>query len=241
MCYGYHRLELPDGRRGWISEKDLRKLPMWEQAKIRGDGWQFARDMAPVLLEGGRGAVMRFDLVPRWYLQREGLPLAETLKRKQSRAKGQRGFDSYNARSESVRELPSFRAPWAEGKRCVVQVDMFRERPNMDEAPKEFRGKEYNVHLDAPRFAAGLWDRWERGEEALESFAILTVDSAGNDVLRGIWHERCPVLLTEAEALEWVDPKTPLDRAAALCRLLDAEHMDARLVPRKPKEGGEGA
>lgn len=231
MCYGYHRVKDEDtGKLHWVANKDLIQLERQGKVKEREDGWVFARDMAGVLIHEAARA-MRFDLVPRWYEPK--LPLPEALKRKQSRAKAAPGFDSYNAKSETVAELPSFRAPWAEGKRCLVTLSEFRERPNMKVAPPEYRGREYLVHLDEPRWAAGLYDVRDAGEDRLESFALLTVPSDGNRVLQGIYHLRCPVLLDALGAEEWLDPRTTPARAREMCRLLPAEHMAAELA--RPK------
>jgi putative SOS response-associated peptidase YedK len=238
MCYGYRRVRDDHGSLFWVDRKDFIRLQRAGAIKERPDGYHFARDNVGAILHGGAIAPMRFDFVPRWFLkgEQDGEPtLAEVLKRKQSKAKGSRGFDSYNARSESVRELASYRASWAEGKRCVVALEAFRERPNMSGAPEEFKGKEYDIRLDKAYYAGCIWDRWERGEERLDSLAILTVDSFGNPILRGIWHERSPALLTEAEAVEWLDPRTTPERAMELCRLLSGDHMRIETVVRPPK------
>lgn len=103
---------------------------------------------------------MRFDLVPRFYLKKENFPLVEMLKRKRSKKNGRTGFDSYNARSESILERASFRTPWAESIRMVVPILAFRERPNEEEAPKEFQGRENIIHLASSKNLAGVYDRW---------------------------------------------------------------------------------
>jgi putative SOS response-associated peptidase YedK len=133
-------------------------------------------------------------------------------------------------------ELPAFREAWRLGRRMAAPAAAFRERPNMDGAPPESKGKEYEIHLDGTCYLAGLWDAWENSRgERLESCSIITVDSLGNPVLRGIWHERCPLILDEDQVQEWLDPKTPPERAMEMVRLFPADRMEARLAPPRPK------
>ena len=55
---------------------------------------------------------------------------------------------------------------------------------------------------------AGLWDQWVNTEtdEALLSFTILT--AAANDQMEFV-HHRQPVMLSQDEALAWLDVKRP--------------------------------
>lgn len=249
MCYSYKPVIGPDGRTYKVPNKEWHQLnnegklkKVWTEDGIQ---YHYAKDTVAVTVgKDYRLLPMRWDLIPRGFMA--GHPefsLAEVIKKKNSRAinpeTGKRwGFDSYNARSESIATTWSFKLPWKEGKRCVVAASSFRERPNMDEAPPEFKGKEYMVHLGKPYFLAGIWDTWTRGEESLDSMSIVTLDSLGNDRLRSIWHERCPVILDEGQAEEWLDPKTTPARAKELCRLVPAEQMEIELVaPRAPKSG----
>jgi putative SOS response-associated peptidase YedK len=239
MCYSFKPVKTLEGLR-WLPEKVFRKLQA--EGRISGEPeWIFPGDRPYVYtwIDGEiQDCAMRFDLVPRFYLKKENLPLEDMLKRKRSKKQGGDGFDSYNARSESILAKASFRAPWAESKRLVVPASAFRERPNMEGAPKEFKGREYMVHLGAPKYLAGIWDRWENQQgEVLESFSILTVDSLGNPLLRGIWHERCPLILEDAQVEEWLDPKTRPERALDMIRLYPGEGMSLEeVIPvQKPK------
>ncbi len=49
---------------------------------------------------------------------------------------------------------------------------------------------------------AGIWDRWRKGNEVLESFAVVT--TAVHDRLSFV-HRRQPVMLSRAEGRRWVD------------------------------------
>lgn len=242
MCYGFYPVVKPVGGVDWVPREEFFRMHREGRVTVRGDGFHYVKDDIGVYTwrNGIEAAPMYWDLVPRRFFQKENPSKAEMLKQKNSRAKGSKGFSSYNARSETVEELFSFRDPWREGKRMATPASAFRERPNMDGAPPEFRGKEYEVQLDGPMYLAGIWDKWEnKAGEALDSCTIITVDSLGNSVLRGIWHERCPLILDESALQEWLDPKTTPERARDMFRLFPAARMEARLVPPPPGKSPE--
>jgi putative SOS response-associated peptidase YedK len=234
MCYAFTPVQTPTGGLIWLPRKVLEQFESEGRIAKRSDGFYYAKDSVGIYFwkEGHvEAGAMRWDLVPPDFLPR--LPLEAMLREKNSRAKGSKGFSSYNARVESVATLYSFREPWRSGKRFVTPVSAFRERPNQEDAPPEFRGKEYNLHLDAGKYLAGIYAHWENPQgETLDSCTVITVDSAGNEKLRGIWHERCPVILDSAQVQEWLDPATPPERALAMCLLLPAERMHVREVER---------
>ena len=124
-----------------------------------------------------------------------------------------------NARSETVREKPSFRNAFRR-HRCLIPANGFYEWQ------RQGRGKQpYFVRMrDGRPFAfAGLWDRWESPEAgAVETCAILT--TAANGVLAPI-HDRMPVILSPAEYARWLDPA-----------LLDTDSLASLLVPFQPEE-----
>jgi len=127
-----------------------------------------------------------------------------------------------NARSETVQEKPSFRTAFKR-RRCLIPANGFYEWQ------KRERGKQpYYIRMrDSHPFAfAGLWDRWEGGEEgAVETCTILT--TAANAVLAPI-HDRMPVILPPGEYARWLDPslKDP-DSLTSLLAPFPTEEMDA--------------
>lgn len=105
-----------------------------------------------------------------------------------------------NARSETVAEKPAFRVS-VKKRRCLVLADGFYEWQATG-GPKQ----PYFFHRgDGQPFAmAGLWDRWEKGEEGpLETFTILT--TSPNEVVAPI-HKRMPVILAREDFPRWLDP-----------------------------------
>ena len=104
-----------------------------------------------------------------------------------------------NARSETAAEKPSFRAA-VKKRRCLLITDGFFEWKKVP------GGKQpYHIHLPdrRPFVFAGLWERWSKGEQPIESCTILT--TSPNPFMATI-HDRMPVIL-DGEARDfWLDP-----------------------------------
>jgi putative SOS response-associated peptidase YedK len=104
-----------------------------------------------------------------------------------------------NARAETVAGKPSFRAAF-KYRRCLVPADGFYEW-------RKEGGKKQPLYVrrkDGRPFAfAGLWERWERAGEVIESCAIIT--TGANDLM-GEFHDRMPVILRPEDYDLWLDP-----------------------------------
>ena len=103
-----------------------------------------------------------------------------------------------NARSESVAEKPAFRNAFRK-RRCLILADGFYEWRRQ---PGGKQPMWVQVRDGEPFAFAGLWERWDRGPEPLESCTILT--TGANDVMRPI-HDRMPVILEGEAAGDWLD------------------------------------
>ncbi len=127
-----------------------------------------------------------------------------------------------NARAETVREKPSFRSAFKR-HRCLIPANGFYEWQRQERGKQPFYVRMRDGHLFA---FAGLWDRWEGGEEAaVESCTILT--TVANSALAPI-HDRMPVILPPGEYARWLD--SCLEDTDSLANLLvpfPAEEMDA--------------
>ncbi len=106
-----------------------------------------------------------------------------------------------NARSETAAEKPSFKRALGR-RRCLVFADGFYEwlREGKDRRPFVARRRDR-----APVVFGGIWERWSRGPEPLESFAILT--TTANETLSAI-HHRMPVVIAPEDQALWLDPET---------------------------------
>jgi putative SOS response-associated peptidase YedK len=111
------------------------------------------------------------------------------------------GNSLINARSETVATKPSFRSAFRQ-RRCLVVADGFYEwqkRPGGKKQPYYFR-----LGDGRPFAFAGLWERWQKGEEPVESCTLLT--TTANATVRPV-HERMPVILQPAAYDQWLDSR----------------------------------
>jgi putative SOS response-associated peptidase YedK len=109
------------------------------------------------------------------------------------------GAKMINARSETVKDKPSFRQA-VKYRRCLVPASGFYEWLPVGKV----KLPQY-IHLKdgSPMVFAGLWETWKSPEEeVLESFTILT--TAANPLLEPL-HDRMPVILHHDEYKTWLD------------------------------------
>jgi putative SOS response-associated peptidase YedK len=157
-----------------------------------------AQPIAIVRLADGRRqfALVRWGLLPSW-------------------VKDPRSFSLLiNARGETVRDKPAFRAAMRR-RRCLVPADGFYEWKQAG------GGKQpYYIRLatGGPLAFAGLWETWTgpNGEE-IETAAIVT--TAANRQLAAI-HDRMPVIVSPDAFDLWLD-----------CANVDAETAAALIAP----------
>jgi putative SOS response-associated peptidase YedK len=128
---------------------------------------------APMIRAAGEGRLRAdlglFGLLPTWA---------------KDRAFGKR---TYNARTETVAEKPSYRTAWAKKQFCLIPMERFFEP--CWETGKAVR---WSIHrLDRATFAvAAIWDSWtdrSTGEIVL-SFSMLTINADGHPVM-GKFHK----------------------------------------------------
>lgn len=107
-----------------------------------------------------------------------------------------------NARAETAPEKPSFRAAWRH-RRAVIPADAFYEWQRIGNARQPFMIRRPDQGLFA--FAA-LWETYSsRDGSEIDTVAIMTTHA--NGTLAGI-HDRCPVVIPQAELERWLDPYT---------------------------------
>lgn len=144
-------------------------------------------------------ALLRWGLIPYW-------------------AKDEKiGNQMINARGESVAEKPSFKNA-LKRRRCLVLADGFYEWQRQGKVKQPF-----HIHLEghAPFVIAGLWERWEKGPEPIESCTLITT-SANSKVAE--LHDRMPVILGGEARDLWLDES-----------IQDAELLTAVLKPYPPE------
>jgi putative SOS response-associated peptidase YedK len=120
------------------------------------------------------------------------------------------GNKAINARAEGIEARPLFRSAF-KSRRCLIPVSGFYEWVKKGNAKQPFFIRPSQGELFA---FAGLWERWTKGGEPVESCTIIT--TTANDTMRPL-HERMPVILPPESFANWLDLSTP---QAALLDLL---------------------
>jgi len=140
---------------------------------------------------------------------------------------------TYNARSETVAELPSYRRPWRQRQFCLVPTTGFYE-PCYESG----RAVRWLIRrIDGEPFAlAGIWEaRRDETGATLHSFSMLTVNADGHPLM-GRFHapedeKRSVVVVAPARAVEWLGARRE-DEARALLAPLDPGEFTAEPAPR---------
>lgn len=145
------------------------------------------------------------------------------------------GSRMINARSETASQRPAFRDAYRR-RRCILPADGFYEWK------KEGKGKQpYLIRRrdNEPFGLAGLWERWKRGDDEIESCTILT--TSPNRLMKDI-HDRMPVILSKEGCDVWLDPGASVERLESLLvpsvEELHADPVDTRV--NSPKNDDEG-
>lgn len=132
----------------------------------------------------------KFGLVPHWATDKKKF-----------------GLKTYNARSETVHEKPSFRSAWKERRFGLVLMESFYE-PNWE------TGKAIRWRIERsdgePCVAASIWERaidQETGEIIL-SFSMLTINAEGHEIMkhfhRSEEEKRSIVILEDRDYRAWL-------------------------------------
>src|SRR5271169_560327 len=160
MCGRYELNETP-ARLGSRYRIDAGHLEFAPNADVR------PTDTNPVILfaDGQRIASMRrWGLTPYW-------------------AKDPKAISNpFNARSEEAYAKPFFRGPF-KNRRCLVPASAFFEWKAVQGQKRKTKYRITRADGDLVTLA-GLYDRWHRGDDVLETYTILT--TAPNELMEGI-------------------------------------------------------
>jgi len=125
---------------------------------------------------------------------------------------------TYNARSETVAEKPSFRDAWRESRHCIVPAWAIYE-------PDWRSGKHVPTRISRadgrPMGLAGLWSRWRPpGREEVRSFTMLTINADRHELMRNFHRpgdeKRMVVVLREEDYDAWLT--APVGRSMEFMR-----------------------
>ena len=116
------------------------------------------------------------------------------------------GRKTYNARSETVATLPSFRDAWRAGQRCIVPAECFFE-------PCWESGRAVRWRIaqagEVPMGIAGVYASWRHPDgREMASFAMLTVNADGHPLMQRFHRpgeeKRMVVILAPDDYAAWL-------------------------------------
>lgn len=122
---------------------------------------------------------------------------------------------TYNARSETVHEKPSFRDAWRLARHCIIPADCIFE-------PDWSTGKAVFTRIEKadgkPMGIAGIWTGWKQPDgEILRSFTMLTVNADDHSFMRKFHkpedEKRMIVILPEEEYEAWLSASSEESRS----------------------------
>ena len=130
-----------------------------------------------------------FGLVPRWATDTK---IAKS---------------TYNCRSESAAQKPSFRDAYRRNQRCIIPVDAFYEPDWRSGRAVAMRVE--HAHGD-PLAIAGLWSSWkDQKGGSLHSFTMLTINADTHPLMnqfhRSMDEKRMVVILPPESYQDWIE------------------------------------
>lgn len=211
MCANFQPIKR--NRAGWVKNTFDCELPKQE--------WReeiYPTHPAPfVYIEDGHTKcdLAQFGLVPSWASDKEKY-----------------GFNTYNARSETVHEKNSYRSAWKEKRFGLILMDGFYE-PNW-ESGKSIRWRIKRADNESV-VAACIWERITDREaaEIIFSFSMLTINADGHEVMKHFHkpkdEKRSIVVLNEAEYIPWLHANH--DKAKSLLQLAPDNFLISEPAP----------
>ncbi|WP_223701937.1 SOS response-associated peptidase [Sutcliffiella deserti] len=134
------------------------------------------------------------------------------------------GSKMINARAETLQEKVSFRN-LLERRRCLIIADSFYEWKLVEGKKQPVR---FVMKNGEPFAFAGLWDRWNKGEEEIVSCTVIT--TIPNSLVDKV-HNRMPAILKKEHESMWIEQKQKdLSQLASLLTPFDENLMESYLV-----------
>lgn len=149
---------------------------------------------------------------------------------------------TYNCRSETVTERPSFKAAWKQHRFCLIPVDQFYE-PYYEGEKKPVRWRIFRKD-GKPFCFAGIWEICDSKEPEVEpgklrSMSMLTVNADGHPIMERFHapgHEkRSPVVINPEDYHAWLNAKSDAE-ARSFLKLFDPDEFDCEPAPRPPRD-----
>lgn len=144
------------------------------------------------------------------------------------------GRRTYNARSETVHQLVTYKTPWAKGWRCIIPAEAIFE-------PCYESGKAVRWRIQqagqVPMGIAGIYRPWKAPDgRMLWTFSMLTVNADGHPVFKRMHkptdEKRMVVILDPSQYDEWLS--CSVEEAPKFFRQW-LGHLDAMSAPTAPR------
>lgn len=212
MCSNFQPIK--NHHAGWVKHHFNCDLP---NAEWRAE--TYPTYPAPfIYLENGqpRCELAQFGLVPHWATDKKKF-----------------GLKTYNARSETVHEKPSYRSAWKERRFGLVLAESFYE-PNW-ETGKAIRWRIKRADSQ-PAAIASIWERFidEETGEIIFSFSMLTINATDHEVMKHFHkpedEKRSVVVLHDNQYLPWLHANQ--DEARSMLSLAPNEFLMSEAAPR---------
>ena len=158
----------------------------------------------------------QFGLVPHWASDKKKF-----------------GLKTYNARSETVQEKPSYRNAWKERRFGLAIMQSFYE-PNW-ETGKAVRWRIKRADAN-PVAVASIWERFIDKEtgEIIFSFSMLTINADGHPIMKHFHkpqdEKRSIVVLDDSDYLPWLNATN--EHAKQLLKLASEGFLVSEPAPR---------
>ena len=143
--------------------------------------------------------------------------------------------NTFNARSETAAEKPSFREAWKKAQHCIIPAEAIYE-------PDWRSGKAIATRIStvdgSPLGVAGLWSSWKSDKgEMVHSFAMLTINAASHPLMQNFHkpadEKRMVVILPPERYEDWLVAK-PADSMGFMLPFA-ASGLQSEPAPAKPK------
>lgn len=215
MCSNFETIK--PSRSAWVKQQFGCELPV---ADWRAEAYPTYPAPFIYLDEGKpRCELSQFGIVPNWAPDKKKF-----------------GLRTYNARSETVQEKPSYRHAWKERQFGLIIMESFYE-PNW-ETGKAVRWRIKRTD-NVPIAVASIWERFTDTDtgEIVHSFSMLTVNADGHAVMKHFHkpedEKRSIVVLQENEYESWLHADHKVARG--LLKVASTGFLESEPAPRPSK------
>ena len=178
----------------------------------------FENPLCPIITTDENVQAFRWGLIPFWVKS-----IAETARIRKM---------TYNARSETIFEKPSFRKPILYN-RCIVPCTGYFEHHHSDNGTKTpyfIRLKEQDI------FSVGaIFDKWTNPETKEDVFTFSIITTPANDLTGWIHNygtnsQRMPLILHPEDVNNWLNPELSNPQIKAIIQTFPADQMSAYAI-----------